>query len=241
MRCAFDAQNTLGRLCEERVYENDLARRLRAAGFSTVETQVPVTVSLGNFWKTYRLDLIANDAVYEIKAASALTGEHVAQALHYAMLLSINHVKLLNFRSSQVQGRLLHNAITVDVRLQTRLHDPNWLAVTPACAELKDSLLECYRNWGGFLDYRLYEEALIHNFGGDERVKYRIDITRDGMNLGSHCFCCHAPRACFLVSGFADPASQVRHIEQLFKLTDLQVLQSINLHRDILTLQTFTK
>ena len=30
MRCAYDAQNALGRLCDEKVYEKDLTRRLRA-------------------------------------------------------------------------------------------------------------------------------------------------------------------------------------------------------------------
>jgi hypothetical protein len=32
MRCAYASQNKLGRLCEEAVYENDLAARLRAEG-----------------------------------------------------------------------------------------------------------------------------------------------------------------------------------------------------------------
>ena len=45
MRCAYAAQNELGRLCDERVYENDLALRLRAEGMPGVHTQVPVTVS----------------------------------------------------------------------------------------------------------------------------------------------------------------------------------------------------
>ena len=72
MRCAFDTQNALGRLCEERVYEQDIARRLRAIGFRSVETQVPIVVSHGNFSKTLRVDLIADDAVYELKCVAAL-------------------------------------------------------------------------------------------------------------------------------------------------------------------------
>ena len=64
MQCAFDSQNALGRLCDERVYENDLARRLRLAGFRNVFTQVPVHVKYGNFCKDYKLDLLADDALY---------------------------------------------------------------------------------------------------------------------------------------------------------------------------------
>jgi hypothetical protein len=53
MRCAYAAQNTLGRLCDERVYENDLALRLSAEGFKAVHTQVPVTVKHDSFEKVY--------------------------------------------------------------------------------------------------------------------------------------------------------------------------------------------
>ena len=57
MRCAYDAQNALGRLCDEKVYETDLTRRLRAVGFREVHTQVPVRVVHGDFQKEYSIRL----------------------------------------------------------------------------------------------------------------------------------------------------------------------------------------
>ena len=33
MRCAYASQNKFGRLFDERIYENDLAARLRSEGF----------------------------------------------------------------------------------------------------------------------------------------------------------------------------------------------------------------
>jgi hypothetical protein len=45
MRCAYASHNKLGRLCEERVYENDLSMRLRAEGWKDVQTQKGVRVS----------------------------------------------------------------------------------------------------------------------------------------------------------------------------------------------------
>ncbi len=86
MRCAFDSRNALGRLCEEGVYENDLARRLRSNGFRHVATQVPIIASHHSFSKLYRVDLIADDAVYELKTVSALIDKHIAQALNYATM-----------------------------------------------------------------------------------------------------------------------------------------------------------
>ena len=62
---SYACQNELGRLCDEVVYEADLKARLLAEGFREVNTQVPVTVSHASFSKTYYLDLIADDALYE--------------------------------------------------------------------------------------------------------------------------------------------------------------------------------
>ena len=79
---AYACQNELGRLCEEGIYEADLKARLLSEGFREVHTQVPVTVSHNNFSKTYYLDLIADDALYELKTNTALTGEDDAQLIH---------------------------------------------------------------------------------------------------------------------------------------------------------------
>lgn len=89
MGCAFASQNTIGRLCDERIYENDLAARLRAEGMTEVHTQIPVTVTHLGFSKTYRLDLVVSQMVYELKVAAGFASEHEAQAIHYAALLAI--------------------------------------------------------------------------------------------------------------------------------------------------------
>ena len=91
VRCAYASQNKFGRLFDERIYENDVAARLRAEGFA-VHTQVSVTLTHSNFSKTYYLDLIVNEMLYELKVAAALAKEHQAQALHYAMLQDIRRV-----------------------------------------------------------------------------------------------------------------------------------------------------
>lgn len=52
MRHAYAAHNRLGRLFDERVYENELARTLNAAGHE-VRPQVPVTATHDGFEKIY--------------------------------------------------------------------------------------------------------------------------------------------------------------------------------------------
>jgi hypothetical protein len=52
MQHAYAIQNEFGRLFDERIYENELALRLRADGF-IVHTQVPLKVVHGSFTKVY--------------------------------------------------------------------------------------------------------------------------------------------------------------------------------------------
>ena len=86
MRHAFECQNQLGRLCDELIYQNDLAARLLAARVP-VQTEVPVTVTCRDFAKTYSLDLaVAGAGIYELKTALGLVGEHEAQLLNYLFL-----------------------------------------------------------------------------------------------------------------------------------------------------------
>lgn len=104
---AYASQNELGRLCDECAYEADLKARLLADGFQSVQTQVPLTVTHRDFLKKYFLDLIVDNALYELKAAATLVGEHETQLFNYLFLLGIQRGKLLNFRPPQVQGKII--------------------------------------------------------------------------------------------------------------------------------------
>jgi PD-(D/E)XK nuclease superfamily len=69
MRCAYASQNRFGRYFDERVYENDLASRLRSEGIP-VHTQVPVVLTHDGFEKIYYLDLIADHSSVQILLSS---------------------------------------------------------------------------------------------------------------------------------------------------------------------------
>ena len=90
---AFASQNELGRLCEEDAYQRDLQARLLADGFRAVFIEVPVTVSHADFTKVYYLDLVADNAIYELKTAAALCSQHQAQLLNYLFLLGVGEAE----------------------------------------------------------------------------------------------------------------------------------------------------
>jgi len=239
MRCAYAAQNALGRLCDERVYEYDLARRLRAEGFRLVHTRVPVVVSHDGFVKEYRLDLVADHALYELKTVGAFVSQHDAQALHYAMLADVNHAKLLNFRTGKVQGRLLFNVLIGGRRRTTSMDAARWVSLSPECDILKRRVERLLTDWGGGLDWRLYDEALVHFCGGVDRCTRRVTIWLDGAELGSHLVNVHAEGVFFLVTSFTNLLEQQRaHICRLLALTRMRAVQWINLDHNSVQLQT---
>ncbi len=152
---AYDIQNTFGRLFDERVYENELAARLRADGFE-VHTQVPIVVTHGSFSKTYYLDLVVNGMLYELKVVEQMAPAHKAQALHYAMLQNVRLVKLLNFGGPHVRGELLQNAMEERDRHQPRLRNSGWRIQSPNCQRLVDHMRALLADWGTHLDSSLY-------------------------------------------------------------------------------------
>ncbi len=241
MACAYASQNNLGRLCEERVYENDVAARLQAEGVTDVLTQVPVTVSLHGFRKTYRLDLVVNGVVYELKAADALAPAHEAQALHYAALLDIDRIKLLNVGSPSVQGRLLRTPFASIDRRAVIIDRTRWQPLTEQCANLADRAEVCLRGWGGFLAPQLIEEALIFFHGGEPDCTRRLPVTQNGLHLGHHPVNLHADEMAFMVTALGEgTAAHETQLVRLLKVRPLRGWQWINIHHTEMRLVTIT-
>jgi GxxExxY protein len=228
---AYACQNELGRLCDEGAYQADLKARLLADGFRSVLTEIPVTVSHRDFTKMYRLDLVADDALYELKADSALASDHDAQLLNYMFLLGIQRGKLLNFRPNKVQGKTIATSLTQEERRRFTTATERWSELTPACATLRRTTLELLNDWGAFLELSLYQDALIHFLGGVSNVEQRIGLHRSGLDLGSQRMFVHAPGVAFRLTAFTENPGQLEsHLRRLVALTSLKAIQWINLN-----------
>lgn len=242
IKFAYATQNHFGRLFDERVYENHLASLLRAAGFS-VQTQVPVRLTHANFEKTYILDLVVDEMLYELKVVNEMTTAHEVQALNYAMLQNIPLVKLINFGGDKVTGQLLRNALTPECRYQLAVDDSNWRPLGPQCRNLVGLVKSLLHDWGTNLDFRAYNEALIHHFGGVGVCLRRTVLQSDGLCLGTHLVQHHDSHFAFVVTGFTH--SQVNHRRHLNVLlqhaTDINGIQWINFNQSTLELATVAR
>ncbi len=241
MACAYASQNELGRLCDEHNYEKDVAARLRAAGFVNVRTQVPIQLTHGAFKKEYRIDLLADDAMYELKAVAALRPEHDVQALNYAMMLDVSHSKLINFREERVKGLLRFNAISAADRYGFVIDDTAWLPQQSECVTIRELATRILEDWGAYLDFRLYEQAIIFHLGGDEKVVDQTQISRDGIDLGAMRFTRYSDYTCFAITGHAERVPQRSHLMRRLQLSPYRTMQWINFRHRNVTFETIFK
>lgn len=244
MAHVFASQNELGRLCDEGVYQNDIALRLEAAGLGPVAKEVPVTVRWRDFAKTYYLDLVVQSAfLCELKTVAMLMGEHESQLLHYLLLLDLPHGKLINLRPASVEYRTVNAAISVRERYRFAFATDDFQPRTPRCRELRELLHELLGAWGAFLDCNLYEEALVHFLGGESRVRQRVPVSRGGLPLGSQPATLLTDNIAFRVTALAPDASEgyASQLRRFLALTPLVALHWINLHHHEVQIVTITQ
>ena len=233
MRCAYAAQNHFGRLCEEAVYENDVKARLRAMGFKDVHTQVRLQLSYQGFEKAYRLDLVVNGVLYDLKATDSLIPEHDAQALHYVTSLGLNRVKLINFGSPRVEGKLHAAPFAENDRRQVTINRCRWQPQSEACNRLAHWFEGLVRSIGGFLRSEVYEEALVWFCGGVDCCIQRLPLSRDDIVLGRHACRLHSDDCAFLVTAFKPGQGRENYRQQLQLLVNalpIRAVQWINVH-----------
>ena len=239
---AYASQNELGRLCDECAYEADLKARLLADSFHSVHTQVPLTVTHRDFSKTYRVDLIADGALYELKTDTSLIGEHDAQLFNYLFLLGVQRGKLLNFRPHKVQGKIVATALTPATRRNFNTLTRHWKTLSPACSVLQQTIIDLVEDWGAFLGASLYQEALVHLLGGESNIEHRINLHRGELGLGTQRMFLHSPEVAFRVTGFAEGHDHLEsHLRRLLMLTNLKAVQWINLNHADIEFTTITK
>ena len=134
MAHTFASHNELGRLCDERIFQKDIAARLEAAGLGPVQTELPLTVRWRTFRKDYFLDLVVQDLMlYELKTTSAIIGEHKTQLLNYILLLGLHSGKLLNLRPITVESWFVSHVSLTNGSISSRSLAVPYFAARRVC------------------------------------------------------------------------------------------------------------
>ncbi|MDX1948211.1 MAG: GxxExxY protein [Pirellulaceae bacterium] len=239
MGVAFEVHNDLGRHLAEELYKNELAHRLRREGVAA-EQQFPIRIEFAEFKTTLWPDLlIADAAVYELKAAAAIAPAHRAQALGYVLLTETSHGKLLNFGTAKVEGEFISASLTLDDRREFTVDESKWLDLGLSSRQLKSFATELARDWGLCLACSLYREAIVYFLGGEAVVKQRIELSLADRVLGSQEVDLLDPETLLVLTAIPDEIQGIqRHFQRLLNLSRLKHLQWINFQRHCLQFVT---
>lgn len=239
MNLAFETHRILGRSCDEQIYQNDLAARILAAGLASTWVEVVIHVRHGGFYKQYRMDLVVDArAVYELKVARDLATQHESQTLNYLLLVNCEHGKVINFGGASVGHRFVNNPVRQDERYRYILQTSSWRGPDG----LKKSILEFIEDLGLFLEASLYNQAVLHHFGGIDHAMERRPMSLGGVTLGRQALQMCGPDEAFRITSLnRNLSAQRQSLERLVQLSDLKALHWINLNRHQVEFTTLTR
>ena len=242
MRHAFDIHNTLGRFCDEKIYQAELAQCCRNSDLE-VHREVPLRVVYQDFSKLYYLDLVVEHCViYELKTVEALIRYHQQQLINYLLLAGLKHGKLINFRAGSVESWFVSTTLDLGARIVDNVDTIRWKGDDKTSRRLKEVLIGLLADWGSFLDLDLYKEAILHFLHEQGGNICPVEIEVNGRMAGRQ-------KMCLLCDGTAWHISALRqgiktyetHMTRLLCHTRLSRIHWINLNRRSVSLATITK
>jgi hypothetical protein len=205
--------------------------------------EVRIVVKLDGFEKRYSLDMLVRQAApFEWKAVESLGAKHRAQLLHYLLLCDLPKGKLVNARPELIEHEFINTTLRREDLSQFEVDDCQFSALNPMDRDWKDFLLAALRDWGAGLDLHLYEGAISHACGGEEKVIREIDIVVEGIRVGGQKARVTSSNAAFKVTmlpnnliGFED------HARRFVAHTNLKAIHWVNITRSLISFKTLLR
>jgi len=243
MGVVFEMHKELGRFCDEKIYQNELAYRCQKMGFGEVATEIPIRVSYKEFQKHYYIDLLVDGRImYELKTVEAITGQHRKQTLNYLFLMGMRHGKLVNMRPQSVQHNFVSTRLTPEKRYSFTIDDQKWKDLNDDSLWVKDLIVNLLAEWGAFLDTNLFYDAISHFRGGVEHVIKKIPVTIDSRVLGTQHMHLLKPEVAFKISSVTRAISSYEnHIRRFLSHTPLRAIQWINFNHEKIVFKTIVQ
>jgi GxxExxY protein len=235
MNEAFQVQRELGPLFNEKVYQNALMARIE-----NCQKEVRIDVIFQDFCKSYFIDLVVSyGAVFELKAVDRLTSCHHGQLQNYLLLTGLQHGKLINFRPVQVEHKFVNVTLTHADLTNFSINDSEWQSTGGFGKTEKLLIVEMLRDWGTGLSRMLYEEILVHFFGGPEKVLSEVDVCFGHQVVGQQTVNVCAERIAICLTTLEHDADGYRRdICRFLDSSALDIIQWINISRKQVTFLT---
>lgn len=240
--CAFDIHNEMGRYLDERLYQAELAARLRDQRLAVVR-EMKITLTLDGFGRDYYVDILVNGAVIiETKTAEALTAAHRAQVLNYLYLCGLHHATLLNFRPERVQHEFVSTRLTPESRRQVTWNLGDWKPLCAGCETLHSTMQRALADWGSGLDPALYRDAVVYFLGGEAKVIREVEVASAHGVIGTQKVQHLANDIAFsITASIHRPQAVEDHHRRFLQHTPLRAIQWVNLNRQTVSFHTIHK
>lgn len=233
----FDVHNEHGRLCDERVYRNLIARQCRRRGLDCVFTEVPLLVVHDTFEKKYFLDLLIDGfLIVELKTVDVLTSEHRGQVINYLLLSNLSRAKLINMRSVSVESKTVRMPLTPEERRELNIRHVDGDPIGKKGRWFRDTVIDLLEDWGSFLSISLYREAIMHYLGGRDRVETSIDYRQGQTVIANQRLRMLDHNTAFEITALTDDEqSYEMHLRRMFHHTPLRSIEWVNINKHDIT------
>lgn len=235
MANVHEIHNEFGRFFDERVYKRELADRM-----SELELELPVTVAHKTFSKTYQLDvLVRKSGLFEFKAAESMVSRHRGQALNYLLLFDLLHGKIINVRPERVASEFVNCHQRLEDLRDPEVVDSGFDSKVTGADFFRDTLMTLVRDWGAGLEVGLFEEALTHFLGGEERVWVPVPVMGKKGHLHDQRMRLIAPDVAFKLTAFTEGLDGFEtHSRKLLQHTSLKAIHWANITHQRATFAT---
>jgi GxxExxY protein len=235
MEHVFAIHNEFGRFFDERVYKLELASRMEG-----VALEPSVTVTHGNFSKTYFIDaLVHGSGLFEFKTADSIHARHRGQTINYLLLCDLAHGKIANMRTERVQHEFVNCHQRLEKLRRPEIIDSEWRGQTPACEALRDRVNALISDWGSGLEIGLYEEALTHALGGEESVHIPVPVFSSKGHIAYQSMRLASPEVAFKITALPERTDIFEaHMRKLLQHTSLAAVQWVNITHQTVTFTT---
>lgn len=235
MAHVYDIHNEFGRFFDERVYKRELADRMTG-----LELELPVTVTHKTFAKTYQLDVLARGCgIFEFKAAEAIVSRHRSQSFNYLLLFDLPHGKIINVRPERVGSEFVNCHQRLEDLRNPGITDQAFDAKVAGAEFFLETLVALLRDWGAGLEISLFDEALTHFLGGEERVVRPVPVMGSKGHLHDQKMRMLAPDVAFRLTAFTERLDAFEvHARRLLRHTTLKAIQWANITHHHVTFTT---
>jgi len=242
MAIIFDVHKELGRLYNEKIYQNQIFNRCREAGFNPAK-EVSVRIYHEDFEKVYFIDLIINMSIlYEFKAVECLNPQYRQQTLNYLFITGFKCGKLVNLGSQSVQSEFVTTSLNKEERYQFEIIKDDWSDLNSDSVWLRKLITDLLKDWGAFLDIRLFQEAVSYFRGGPKNFIRPVEIMGNNQVLGVQKLPLINNELAVRFTAIKGSAnSYEKHLRRFLAHTPLHAMHWINFNKHKILMKTLIK